>query len=399
MTARTIRNGRAARGTRGTRLALTGALAAVAVAGTAFTAPAAVAAPAPGGTGPGHSATRKALDALVEEGVPGVAAQVKDDRGVWKGASGVGDRTTNAPRRAEDRYRVGSTTKTFVATVLLQLEAEGRLDLDDTVDRHLPGLVRGNGNDGRKITLRQLLNHTSGIYNYTTDPGVLAKITGDGFLQHRYDTWKPRQLVAAAMTHAPDFAPGKGWNYSNTNFILAGMVIEKTTGRPYGTEVERRIIRPLGLRATTVPVTDPTVPGPASRAYSTLGLEPSAPVHDATEQNPSWAGAAGAIISDSADLNRFYRALLKGELLPRKQLKEMTTTVPTPEVGPSFGYGLGLYRQTLSCGTEVWGHNGGIHGSLSTAVTTRDGRHSLAMNLNGDWAGDSTTVLEAEFCG
>nr|WP_228447588.1 serine hydrolase domain-containing protein [Streptomyces paludis] len=356
-------------------------------------------APAPGGAAARHAATQKALDALVEAGVPGVAAQARDAKGVWKGASGVGDRTTDAPRRAEDRYRVGSITKTFVATVLLQLEAEGRLDLDDTVDTHLPGLVRGNGNDGRKISLRQLLNHTSGIYNYTWDPGVLAKIIGPGFLQHRYDTWQPRELVAIAMTHAPDFAPGTGWNYSNTNFVLAGMVIEKVTGRPYGTEIERRIIRPLGLRATSVPDTDPTVPRPASRAYSTLGLGSEEPVHDVTELNPSWAGAAGAMISDAADLNRFYGALLKGELLPKKQLKEMTTTVSVSEDGPDYGYGLGLYRQTLSCGTEVWGHNGSIHGSSSAAVTTRDGRHSLALNLNSDGVGDSTVAIEAEFCG
>ncbi|MEU7277204.1 serine hydrolase domain-containing protein [Streptomyces sp. NPDC045431] len=384
------------------KTALTAAIVAAAVATTAFTVPAAATdrTDRTTRTTDGHERTQAALEAAVREGTPGVLAQARDRDGVWNGAAGVADRDTGRERHPNDRYRVASITKTFVATTVLQLEAEGRLDLDDTVDRWLPGVVRGNGHDGRKITLRQLLNHTSGIYDYTADPGFQAKAFGPGFFQHRYDTWTPRQLVGVAMGHRPNFAPGTDWAYSNTNYIVAGMVIEKATGRPYGKEIERRLIKPLKLRATSVPGTDARMPKPSGRAYSTLmAAEPNAPVHDVTELNPSGAWASGEMISDSADLQRFVRALLKGRLLPPAQMKELTTTVPVEEGGPSARYGLGVFAVKLSCGTEVWGHTGGIHGSVSNVVATRDGEHSLALNLNGDWAGNTLGIVEAEFCG
>ncbi|MFJ8296902.1 serine hydrolase domain-containing protein [Streptomyces sp. NPDC094447] len=370
-------------------------LAAVLVAGLTATALATPALAAPAPTAPAasgdHAATRAALRAAVDAGVPGAVAQARDGRGDWTGTAGE--------RGGKDRFRVGSITKTFVATVLLQLQAEGRIDLDDPVEKWLPGVVRGNGHDGRRITVRQLLNHTSGIYNVTSDPGFQEKVFGPAFLQNRYDRWTPRGLVGIAMTHAPDFAPGAGWNYSNTNYVLAGMVIEKVTGRPYGKAVENRIVKPLKLRATSVPGTDVTMPRPSSPAWSKLTDDGSGPVHDVSELSPTLAYAAGEMISDSNDLQTFYRALLKGRLLPKAELREMTTTLPISPELPGAGYGLGLMKQRLSCGKEVWGHGGGIHGSLSEAHTTRDGGHSLAMNFNADWAGDSTAVLEAEFCG
>ncbi|MFE5604734.1 serine hydrolase domain-containing protein [Streptomyces coelicoflavus] len=345
----------------------------------------------------GHDATRRALEAAVADGVPGVTATARDGHRTWSGTAGAGDLRTGEPRSERDRYRVGSITKTFVATVVLQLEAEGRLSLDDTVDAWLPGVVEGNGNDGKRITLRQLLNHTSGIYNYTADDEFARTyFTRDGFLEHRYDTVTPRQLVAIATAHEPDFAPGTDWRYSNTNYILAGMVIEEVTGRPYAEEVRRRIIDPLKLRATSVPGTRTTLPRPSSRAYSKLDGTATEPTYDVTRLNPSLAGASGEMISSSADLNRFYTALLRGRLLPAKQLTEMTTTVPAR---PGTAYGLGLIKRQLDCGVTVWGHAGGIHGSSSEAVTTRDGRHALAFNFNGDWSGDSDAVIDAEFCG
>ncbi|MDT9690329.1 serine hydrolase domain-containing protein [Streptomyces sp. P9(2023)] len=388
-TARTARTTRNARTTRTTRTVLAATAVAALTAG-ALAAPA-VAASTP--KKPDHTATQRALDAAVEEGVPGAVAQARTGHGrAWTGTAGE--------RGGQDRYRVGSITKTFVATVLLQLQAEGRLDLDDPVEKWLPGVVRGNGHDGRKVTVRQLLNHTSGIYNVTSDPGFQQKVFGPEFLKNRYDTWTPEQLVAVAMTHEPDFAPGTAWTYSNTNYVLAGMVIEKATGRPYGKEVERRILKPLKLRATSVPGTKATMPQPSSRAYSKLSIDENATtIHDVTELNPSLAHAAGEMISDSNDLQTFYRALFKGKLLPRAELREMTATVPVSAENPEFFYGLGLQQTKLSCGKEVWGHGGGIHGSSSQAVTTRDGEHSLAMNFNADWTGDSQKVIEAEFCG
>lgn len=368
-------------------------LAATAVALSAALAAPAAAAPSPGG----HDATRHALKAAVADGVPGVTATARDGHRTWSGTEGVGDLRTGEPRSERDRYRVGSITKTFVATVVLQLEAEGRLSLDDTVDEWLPGVVEGNGNHGDRITLRQLLNHTSGIHNYTADEEfVRTYFARDGFLEHRYDTVTPRQLVAIATAHEPDFEPGTDWRYSNTNYILAGMVIEEATGRPYAEEVRRRIIDPLKLRATSVPGTRVTLPRPSSRAYSKLAETATGPTYDVTRLNPSLAGSSGEMISDSADLNRFYTALLRGRLLPAEQLAEMTTTVPAM---PGASYGLGLIKRELDCGVTVWGHGGGIHGSSSEAVTTRDGRHALAFNFNGDWSGDSDAVIEAEFCG
>ncbi|MFI5881794.1 serine hydrolase domain-containing protein [Streptomyces sp. NPDC051554] len=361
----------------------------VALAGPATAAPA----------GRDHTATQEALRAAVEDGVPGVTATVRDSGTTWSTTAGVGNLRTGKPRSADDRYRVGSITKAFVSTVLLQLEAEGRLSLDDTVEKWLPGVVQGNGNDGGRITVRQLLNHTSGIYNYTEDDDFgRAYFTKDGFFRHRYDTKTPAALVAIAMSHKPDFTPGTSWHYSNTNYVLAGMVIQKVTGHSYATEIRDRIINPLHLRATSLPGTKVTVPRPSSRAYSKLAEETTGPTYDVTTLNPSIASSAGEMISDSADLDRFYGALLGGKLLPAKQLKEMQTTVPAGD-SPTTRYGLGISDIKLPCGVHLWGHDGGIHGSSSAVVATADGRHSLAFNFNGDWSGDAGAVVVGEFCG
>ncbi|MEV5797013.1 serine hydrolase domain-containing protein [Streptomyces collinus] len=346
----------------------------------------------------GHAGTRRALQDAVRAGVPGVTATAKDTHGTWSTTAGVGDVRTGAPRSAADRYRVGSITKTFVSTVLLQLEAEGRISLDDSVEKWLPGVVHGHGHDGRRVTVRQLLNHTSGIYNYTSDEDFgRTYFLADGFLRHRYDALTPRDLVAVAMRHRPDFAPGTSWNYSNTNYVLAGMVIQKVTGHSYAAEIGRRIIGPLHLTATSLPGTRVTVPRPSGRAYSKLAQTATGPTYDVTTLNPSLASSAGEMISDSADLDRFYGALLRGRLLPPGQLEEMKATVQT-DGAPDVRYGLGLMDTRLSCGVHVWGHDGGIHGSTSSAVTTADGRHSLAFNFNGDWTGDHGAVIEKEFC-
>ncbi|MGW5861078.1 serine hydrolase domain-containing protein [Streptomyces sp. NPDC055239] len=369
-------------------------LVAAALTAASFTSPAAAE------SGVGHARTQAAMDTAVKDGVPGVAGQAKDGYSVWAGTSGVGNRKTGAPRSAFDRYRIGSMTKTFVATVLLQLQGEGKLDLDDTVDKWLPGVVQGNGNDGRRTTVRQLLNHTSGIPSYTADPEFLENGFTEKFLEHRYDTYTPEQLVGIAMRYKPLFDPGAGWSYSNTNYTLAGMIVAKVTGHPYEDEIKQRIIQPLGLYATSVPRTTSSMPAPSSRAYSKLSLtpQPTGTVHDVTELNPSAAGSAGAMISESGDLNRFYSALLGGKLLPAEQLKEMKTTVPVSGAGLITDYGLGLMKFSPSCGVTVWGHGGNIQGSASQAVTTADGKHSLAFDFNGDWAGNSQAVIEAEYC-
>jgi D-alanyl-D-alanine carboxypeptidase len=384
------------------RTALLGLIVSVAAGATVLTVPVAPVSAAQRdlALGAGHAPTQAALDTAVAAGAPGAQGEAQQGLDTWFGSSAVADRrTTGRPLREGDRFRVGSVTKTFVATVLLQLAAEKRLSLDDTVEHWLPGVVRGNGNDGTKITVRQLLNHTSGIFNYTNDPTIRARMTGNGFLRHRYDTYPPEQLVRAALAHPPLFAPGRGWSYSNTNYILAGMIVRRITGHPYAEEIERRVIRPLGLRSTTLPGTSPTVPGQHGRAYSTLsdtGPGPGIPIHDVTEFNPSIAASAGEMISTASDLDRFYRALLRGELLPARQLQEMLTTVPTGENG--WRYGLGISSLRLSCGATVWGHDGGIFGSLSEAAASRDGGHAVAVNLNADWVQGNPSPVDAEFC-
>ncbi|WP_404952627.1 serine hydrolase domain-containing protein [Streptomyces sp. 147326] len=347
----------------------------------------------------GHEATQRAMDADVKGGIPGITAQARDTNSVWKSTSGVGDLTTGAPRGTNDRFRVGSITKTFVATVLLQMEAEGKLHLDDTVERRLPGLVRGNGNDGRKITVRQLLNHTSGLFDYLADEEYLdTYMRGQGYLDHRYDTLPPKKHVKVALSHAPLFKPGAQLSYSNTNYILAGLIIEKAGGRTYEAEVRDRIIKPLGLKATSNPGNSIHIPRPSSRSYSKLFASAPERIDDVTEMNGSQGWADGDIISTAGDLNRFYGALLRGALLPPQQLEAMKTTRSMPE-SPDMSYGLGLTRFTTSCGTTLWGHGGGMVGSTSLAVTTEDGRHQLALNRNGDWnAGSLRGVMEAEFC-
>ncbi|MFG2496947.1 serine hydrolase domain-containing protein [Streptomyces sp. NPDC048441] len=375
---------------------LMGVAAAVAMAVTAgaFAGPALAAG---SGHGDRHRATRKAMEAAVNENAPGVSVQAKDKHGTWNSAAGIGDVERQSPRGAHDRFRVGSITKTFVSTVILQLVAEGKLSLDDKVGRWLPGVVEGHGHDGDRITVRQLLNHTSGIYNVLNDPGFQELMYTEKFLEHRYDTWTPEQLTAIAMRHKPDFDPGDGWNYSNTNYLLAGMIIKKVTGKSYADEIDRRIIKPLGLTATSAPATDSSMPEPSSRAYMKLSKAPGATFHDVTELNPSLAGASGGMISDSADLNRFYTALLRGKLLPKKQLAEMKKTVSEGEDNPAERYGLGLVSRETSCGRVVWGNGGEIQGSLSMTLATENGGHALAANFN-TLHGDLFALLDAEFC-
>ncbi|MFD5230529.1 serine hydrolase domain-containing protein [Streptomyces qaidamensis] len=369
-----------------TAMALSAALAAPAVAAGPVAAPG------------DHDATRRAVRAAVADGVPGVTVTVRRGHGTWAATAGVGNLETGKPRSARDHYRIASVTKTFVATVVLQLEAEGRLSLDDTVEKWLPGVVRGNGHDGRRITVRQLLNHTSGIFDYLEDPGFQQTyMTAEGFLKHRFDEAAPEDMLAIAMKNEPYSEPGASFAYSNTNYLLAARVVERVTGHDYGDEIDRRIIGPLHLTSTSVPTTRATLPRPSGRAYSKLARTDRGPTYDVTELNPRLAYGSGQMVSSSADLTRFLTALLRGRLLPPEQLKEMRSTVESSR--ETSRYGLGLVDRELSCGVHVWGHDGGIYGSNSDAVTTEDGRHSLAVNFNGDWSGSTDAIIEAEFCG
>jgi D-alanyl-D-alanine carboxypeptidase len=357
--------------------------------------------PGPADDAAGHAGVQCALDAAVRAGTPGIVAEIHDHRGSWFGSAGSADTRTGRKREPRDRFRIGSATKAFTATVVLQLAAERRLSLDDTVERRLPGLVRGSGNDGGGITIRHLLNQTSGLFDYANDPEFFAKGVGSAWFEHRYDRYPPERLVEVAVTHPPHAAPGESFHYSNTNYILAAMIVEKVTGRTYGQELTQRITRPLGLTGTALP-DGPEIHGSHPVHYSTLfSPDPEPTIHDATEMDQSFAWSAGGITSTTGDLHRFFGALLGGRLLPPAQQGELLTTVSTDGSNwiPGTRYGLGVFSQKLPSGVTVWGNGGATYGSWTYAMGSPDGTHLLTSNMNGDWSGlgPFIDVLTAEF--
>ncbi|MEU5901638.1 serine hydrolase domain-containing protein [Streptomyces venezuelae] len=348
--------------------------------------------------GGGHASAQRVLDRAVREGgVPGIVAQVRDRGGNWYGTAGDADTRTRRVRGHDDRFRIGSITKTFVAAVLLQLVGERRLTPRDTVEQWLPGVLRGNGHDGTTITVRQLLDHTSGIYSYTHDQAALSK----------QETYTPADLVGIALSHPADFPAGTGWAYSNTNYIVVGMLIERVTGRTLAEELADRVVRPLGLKGTSLPPpADRSLPKPHAHHYTKLfSTDPDAPVHDVTELEASPYWAAGGMISTVDDLTKFFSALLGGRLLRPEQQRDLLTMVPTRDWLPRTTYGAGISRLLLPSGTAVWGMGGALFGSWSYVYGTRDGTHMLAVNINADWAtghwedpiGIFNDLLETEF--
>nr|WP_089921723.1 serine hydrolase domain-containing protein [Lentzea albida] len=309
-----------------------------------------------------RAVVQQALDEITRSGAAlGVQARVVDGRQRFTATSGKADLNGTRPVPDDGRFRVGSITKTFVSTVLLQLAGEGKLDLDAPVVRYLPGLV------DQRITVRQVLQHTSGLFNYTN----ALPLSPEEFEKIRYKHWSPQELLALATAQPLDFEPGTQWNYSNTNYVVAGLLVEKLTGKPYEKAVEQRILKPLRLRDTEVPGDDPNIHGPHARAYWTVAGKPS----DITRINPSVAWAAGEMISTTRDLDTFITALSKGELLKPAQQAEMSrTTAVSPQ------YGLGLQVETLPCGTKVWGHGGGIPGYSSQLLSTPDSKKRFELN-------------------
>ncbi|WP_144122921.1 serine hydrolase domain-containing protein [Catellatospora sichuanensis] len=353
-----------------------------------------------GGAAPAGAATgatlRPQLEAITAAGMPGVFAQAVNGFRRHSAAAGVADVTTGAPTRPDMRHRVGSITKTFTATVLLQLAGEGRLRLDEPVGHYLPAYAV----DG--VTVRMLLNHTSGIADY--DHVIFAT---DALLEaNRHRTFTPAELAAVGLGQPATGTPGAAWSYSNTNYVLAGMILERITGRSVAYEITKRIIRPLGLRHTYLPGTGIRIHGPHAAAYIPWydGI-----LLDFADYNMSWAWAAGELVSTTGDLNTFYRALLTGKLLRPAQLAEMQTTVPWVPGAPEYGgYGLGLYSNALPCGL-VWGHDGLVLGHATISWHSPDGRRqtTVAQNMTHyvapgqpDPIADATiAMLTAQLCG
>ncbi|MEU3459228.1 serine hydrolase domain-containing protein [Streptomyces sp. NPDC006733] len=354
---------------------------AAAVTPASASAPAAPAARSATSASPGcgeHSALRQALRTLAAgDHLPGAAVDVTDPVcGRWSDATGTADLATGRPMTARDRLRAGSVTKTFTATVVLQLAAEHRLDPQAPVDRYLPGLISGNGYDGRKISVRQLLQHTSGL------PDYLDAADWDHPEQLRYRHFEPRDLIARALRLPPPDRPaGSAFHYATTNYLAAGLIIEKVTGRSAESEITRRIIGPLALRDTSWPGDDPHLRGPHSHSYWVP--EESGGRVDGTDWNMTFGGTGGALVSSPADLERFFGALLGGRLLPPAQLSLMQDTVAADpdRLWPGARYGLGLISSPLRCGGVWWGHAGTVPGGHRALGAVGPGGRRVAVVL------------------
>ncbi|MEU3899047.1 serine hydrolase domain-containing protein [Streptomyces sp. NPDC045251] len=370
--------------------ALAGGVASSPVAYGAPASPAAARAAAPS---PDMAGVAAALNAAVAEGAPGAMARFTGPEGVRARTAGVRDRTSGAAMDVRARFRVGSVTKTFTAVVVLQLVDEGRLALDAPVDCYLPGLLPDD-----RITVRHLLTHRSGLADYTDR---MFHETVPGFEAVRDRVFSQRELVDLSLAEPRTTEPGAAYRYSNTNFVVAGMLVEKVTGRPVARAYQQRIIGPLGLRDTSYVHPDTRIAGLRVRGYLHPD-EAGAPLVDSTEQTVSWAQSAGAVISAPADLNTFMTALMRGGLLSPRMLDAMTTVAPTDATNTRF-YGLGLRRYDLTCGTRVYGHTGTVQGYYTYAFATRDGSRGLSAMANTSNRGQANTALggtlEAAFCG
>ncbi|MFG2976483.1 serine hydrolase domain-containing protein [Streptomyces sp. NPDC048331] len=362
---------------------------AVALAVLAGLAPAASAAAPAGPSAYGQDAARRldrsqlqaGLDAVREAGLYGVHSGVRDGHRRFDGAAGIADIATGRKVRPDFRHRVGSVTKTFTAVAVLQQSAKGRVDLDRPVGDYVPELLPDER--GRKVTVRMLLNHTSGINDYIGDafPSLL-KGTTESLDEHRYRTIEPAVLIGLGVAGPQRFEPGTDWSYSNTNYILLGEILRKVTGQDPEQLITRDVIRRVGLRDTYFPGTEPRIRGAHARMYESFyGLID--PPRDYSDYNMTWAGTAGALVSTPQDLNTFYRALLAGDLLPRRQLDQMRTTVDVknPDGVVVMHYGLGIYSLDTPCG-PAWGHDGGVWGAGTWALSSPDGSRQFAVGYN-----------------
>ena len=341
----------------------------------------------------GRVKLRERLDNVVAAGAVGAMVEVRDEHGVWRAASGAAELGTTRAVPVNGRFRVGSITKTFVATVILQLVDEGRLRLDDTVESWLPGVVP----DGHRITVQHLLNHTSGLYDYQDTLPMPPK--SDFLLDNRWRTWTATELIARGVANEPAFeSPGSDFSYSNTGYLLLGQIIEVVTVRTYSEEIERRIIRPLRLRGTSLPGALVRIRGPHPHGYMPTLRDGELDLVDYTEMNPSLFGAGGEMISTTRDLNRFVDALGSGDLVPDHLLDDMRT--PGIEGGT---YGLGLAWHDTSCGVRIYGNDGDALAYQSWSYSMADGRRQVAIALTPTFRGDPDDAVDAfldeAFCG
>ncbi len=308
------------------------------------------------------------LDEVVAAGAPGITAHIQSPTQTLSLTSGVADRDTGAPMTPDLYARIGSSTKSFVATVILQLVNEGSLSLEHLVSQWVPWPAE-TPPQCQAITVRQLLNHTSGLFAFTDDQGWLASAL-------KGQIFDPHELVSIAVKHPLHFTPGTGCKYSNTDYTLAGLIIEKVTGHSLGDQLDTRIFRRLELNHTIYP-TSTQMPEPHAKGYAFVPdvgyVELTHTVH------PSAYWGAGAIISTATDLGKFFRELLSGTLLPPNLLNAMKETVADAQ-GVEFG--LGISREVSQCG-DMWGHGGAVFGYPTVkACSSEDGARSAVIMTN-----------------
>jgi D-alanyl-D-alanine carboxypeptidase len=340
-----------------------------------------------------------ALGDLVRAGVPGAVALVRNNGKTVVLVSGYSDRARRTPMRATDRFRVGTVTNTFVAVVVLQLVGERRLGLDEPVVRVVPGLLPPSY---AAVTVRELLQQTSGLYDYTGDSRWFRP-----YGAHRFAfRWAPRRLLALAVSHPPVAAAGVRYMLSPTNYLLLGIVVESVTRHPLGVELARRVFRPLGLRHTSFGA---SVGAGLAHGYTRAGTG----LLDVSRLSPSADWPAGALVSDAEDVAHFYRALFGGRLVRRDLLRKMESIVWFQRITYD-GYGLGLQvtkslwiaQHLRPLCRPAWGHTGYRPGYLTTAYSSRDGRRQFVVMVNEDafslpWQAPSaiSDAARAAYCG
>lgn len=297
--------------------------------------------------------------ARVDMGLTGIAAALHDSNGTWLGASGEANVAAGDALDPDHLFRIGSVSKTFTGVLVMQLQDDGLLDVDDPIDTWVPGWWGGEG-----ITLRHLLSHTSGIvsYNYTGN--------FDGS-QH----WEPLELLQWAMDHEPAlrFEPGAEHDYSNTNFVLLGLAVEAATGQPFDVALRERILDPLEMTGTFL------IPDEDAPCYQARGYSEGVDVTDS--HNPSFGWAAGGMLSNPGDVNRFQLGLHGGELLSAEALAEMTAPYVLND-GADSPYGLGIFASFDSNYGWTTSHSGGIAGFSSYMFSMSSWDVSISLLIN-----------------
>ncbi|MFJ4776431.1 serine hydrolase domain-containing protein [Streptomyces sp. NPDC088762] len=328
-----------------------------------------------------------AMENVHRAGMPGLFAEVRDGDQVWRGAAGVADVATGRPVTADMRHRVGSITKTFTAAAVLQQVESGEIGLDTPIGRYLPRLVPKERGDA--ITVRMLINHTSGLAEYLpyAYPSlkalpVLADTGPQSMDDNRFTRFHRTELIEMGVTAPAVGAPGGPLGvYSNTNYLLLGELLEQVTGTTAEQYITRNVIERAGLRHTELP-TEPHISGPHSQLYEAwFGMID--PPRDYSVFDMSWTGLAGSLISTVTDLNRFFGMLLAGEIVSPSSLAQMQRTVPVvSQEGKTIEYGLGLLPMEAPGQGTFWGNGGTVWGGGALAMTRADGRRQMSIAVN-----------------